>query len=91
MRVLGARVGLGADVAAAPALAFKLLQMQAGVGEASRRKAFLQRVEVLQKMNFKNSDPRRQGARANGRLRDTPTSWAGAGVLLPSFSRPAAS
>ena len=39
----------------------------------------------------KNSDPRRQGARANGRLRDTPTSWAGAGVLLPSFSRPAAS
>ena len=27
----------------------------------------------------KNSDPRRQGARANGRLRDTPTSWAGAG------------
>ena len=38
----------------------------------------------------KNSDPRRQGARANGRLRDTPTSWAGAGVLT-SFSRPAAS
>ena len=38
-----------------------------------------------------NSDRRRQGARANGRLRDIPTSWAGAGVLLPSFSRPAAS